>query len=491
MGEHSNQDVPSRLSRAFSGVRARMLASYVILLAIALIASVLVVRQALLVRLDDRVQEDLAQEVEEFQTLARDGVDPETGRQFGRNVKRLFAVYLSRNTPGEGEELITIPREGVPKYVSSERALPAAESLLNPTTVQRWRTLEAVERAEAETPIGEARYVAVPVRADGRTLGAFVVAIFPTGERDEVDEAVLIVAVVAAAVLLIGTLIAFAITGRVLAPLRELRNAADSISGSDLSRRIELEGNDELADLAHTFNGMLDRLQDAFASQRDFIRDASHELRTPIAIIRGHLELLAAYEQTPAERTETVALVTDELDRMRRFVEELLLLAKSERSDFLRLETVDVAMLTEEVLTKAQSLGEREWTLQDNGRGLIVADPQRLTQAMLNLAHNAVEHTGPGDEISIGSTVGPQRARFWVADTGPGVDEEDRERIFSRLARGRRDKARYDGTGLGLSIVQAIAEAHGGTVELDSKPGQGARFEIVVPTDAELRGGLT
>jgi two-component system, OmpR family, sensor kinase len=475
-------------ARPLTGVRARMLASYVVLLAIALVASVVVVRQVLLVRLDDRIQEDLTQEVQEFEKLAG-GVDPETGQPFGGDVKRIFDVYLSRNTPGEGEELITVPRDGIPRYLSSERAEPAADSLLNPATVRRWRTLQEVERAEVETPIGEARYVAVPVKARGRTRGTFVVANFPTDERAEVDEAVRIVAIVAGAVLLIGTLIAFAITGRVLAPLRELRDTADSIGASDLSRRIELDGNDELTELAATFNRMLDRLQDAFASQREFIRDASHELRTPIAIVRGHLELLAEYEQTPDERAETLALVTDELDRMGRFVEELLLLAKAERSDFLRLETVDVAELTEDVLSKAQGLGERQWVRDGNGRGLIVADPQRLTQAMLNLAHNAVQHTDPGDEIAIGSTVGPERARLWVADTGPGVAPEDRRRIFSRLARGRGDRTHHDGAGLGLAIVEAIAEAHGGAVELDSRPGEGARFEIVVPTDAELRGG--
>lgn len=479
----------SRGTTRFTGVRARMLASYVILLAIALVASVVVVRQALLIRLDDRVQEDLTQEVQEFEKLAG-GIDPRTGREFGGDVERIFAVYLSRNTPGEGEELITVPREGVPRYLSSERAQPAAESLLDPATVERWRTLESVERAEVETPAGEARYIAVPVKARGQTRGTFVVANFPREERAEVDEAVRIVAIVAGAVLLIGTLFAFAITGRVLAPLRKLKETADSIGGSDLSRRIELEGGDELAELAGTFNRMLDRLQEAFASQREFIRDASHELRTPIAIVRGHLELLASYEQTPQERAETLALVTDELDRMSRFVEELLLLAKAERSDFLRLETVDVDALTEDVLTKARSLGEREWVRDGNGRGLIVADPQRLTQAMLNLVDNAVRHTEPGDEIAIGSTVGPERARLWVADSGPGVDPDDRERIFNRLARGSRNRARYEGAGLGLAIVAAIAEAHGGTVELDSRPGEGARFELVVPTDAELRGGM-
>jgi two-component system, OmpR family, sensor kinase len=474
--------ISERLSREFSGVRVRILASYVILLAVAMIVSVLVVRQVLLVRLDDRIQEDLSQEVAEFEALAG-GVDPETGRKFGSDVERIFEVYLDRNIPGEGEELITVPRQGGAEYLPSERARPAAASLLDPVTTRRWRTLESVERAEVETPIGEARYVAVPVKHEGRTLGSFVVAIFPEGERDEVNEAVRIVAAVAGAVMIIGTLLAFAISGRVLAPLRDLRTTAERITGSDLSRRIDADGDDELADLAHTFNDMLDRVEHAFNSQREFIRDAGHELRTPIAIVRGHLELLASYEQTPEERTETLALVTDELDRMRRFVDDLLDLAKAERSDFLQLRTVDIATLVDDVLAKAQGLADREWRTDVSSRGLIVADPQRLTQALLALVDNAVQHTGPDDSVTVGASVNSGSARIWVEDSGPGVPEEDRERIFSRLVRGRRGASRYEGTGLGLAIVRAIAEAHGGTAHVSGE--DGARFELILPTDPE------
>ena len=191
---------------------------------------------------------------------------------------------------------------------------------------------------------------------------------------------------------------------------------------------------------------MLDRLDHAFSSQREFIRDAGHELRTPITVIRGHLELLAA-EEDPRERAETIAIVTDELDRMSRFVDDLLLLARAERPDFLEYETVDVEDLSRELLAKAQSLGPREWTLDTSGRGIIVADRQRLTQAVMNLADNAVHHTEDGEEIALGSAVNARYARFWVRDSGPGIDPEEREAIFERLSRGRRAHASYEGTG--------------------------------------------
>jgi two-component system OmpR family sensor kinase len=274
---------PPLVRRITGGVRPRILASYVILLAIAAFASVLAVRQVLLVRLDDRVEEDLQQEVEEFRALAG-GIDPETGRPFGDDVKAIFDTYLRRNVPDDDEELITVPRRGIPQRDAGDNT----ESYSFGDFVGRWRTLAEVERGEIDTPGGPARYVAIPVEGASGTLGTFAVAIFTADERQQVDEAIQIVAAVAAAVLLLGSVIAFSISGRVLAPLRELRDAARSVSGTQMDRRIQVESDDEIAELAGAFNRMLDRLTVAFASQREFIRDVSHELRTPIAVSRGH-----------------------------------------------------------------------------------------------------------------------------------------------------------------------------------------------------------
>jgi two-component system OmpR family sensor kinase len=303
----------------------------------------------LLVRLDDRVQDNLQQEVDEFQRLAEEGVDPETGEPLRKSPNRLFTLYLQRNIPGEGEELVTIPRHGQARYRYSERA--QGYVIDEHELLRRWRNLDEVERDEIDTPIGEARYVAIPVKQGDRTVGSFVVANFVEGELEEVEEAVSIVAAVAGVVLLLGTALAFLATGRVLTPVRELRDAARSVSGADMTRRIEVSGSDELAELGQTFNRMLDRLELAFASQRGFLRDVGHELRTPITIVRGHIELLTEQDSIDAAHwRDVLGLVTDELDRIGRFVDDLSLLARSESPDFLRLETVRLDELSRELV---------------------------------------------------------------------------------------------------------------------------------------------
>ncbi len=469
--------------RRLGSVRARLLLSYVALLVAAAVISVFVVRQVLLVRLDDRVQETLEQEVDEFQQLADEGLDPATGEPLERDPKRLLRIFLQRNIPGEGEELITIPPRGDPRYRQSERA---QEHVIDDRTlIERWRDLEAVERGEIDTPIGEARYVAVPLRRSGDTVGTFIAANFVEGELEEVSEAVRIVAVVGGIVVLLGTALAFIATSRVLTPVRELRDAARSVSGSELTRRIDVRGNDELAELAETFNLMLDRLETAFASQRNFLRDVGHELQTPITIVRGHLELLADPNVDEADKTADLDLVTDEVDRMSRFVEDLSLLARAERPDFLRLETVRLRELGEELIGKARNMGDRTWTVEASSGRTVVADRQRITQAVMNLIDNAVKHTQPGDEIALGSAVDGDRARLWIADSGPGIEPDEAEAIFERFRRGRSGTAGYDGTGLGLAIAQAITRAHGGDMRVVSKAGDGARFEIVIPVEQD------
>ncbi|MFC6094968.1 sensor histidine kinase [Saccharothrix lopnurensis] len=251
---------------------------------------------------------------------------------------------------------------------------------------------------------------------------------------------------------------------------------------SRADRRDRLDwSRDALAALAEQFNAMLDRLEHAFATQRRFLDDAGHELRTPITIVSGHLELMG---DDPAERAEAVRLCADELDRMNRVVGDLLLLAKAEQPDFITPAPADVAELTSDLYAKVRAIGDRHWRLEAIGEGEVRLDEQRVTQAVVQLAQNAVQHTEAGSEVLIGSAVRDGVASFWVADRGPGVRPEDAGAIFERFGRGSTGGAagHRAGAGLGLAIVRAIAEAHHGLVRLTSTPGAGARFAIGIPT---------
>jgi signal transduction histidine kinase len=460
--------------RIFGGARTRILAAFVVLMAFSTAVSVIAIYEVLVVRADDRLDAALQQEVEEFRSLAS-GDDPDTGRPFGPNLQAIFDLFLRRNVPGPGETILMF-LEG--RYYD-ERSSVGGGRLTLGGEAERWAKLRRPESGEVETPTETIRYLAVPVHTAGpEPRGVFVVAANLSAERDDVMEAVQLATLVLLTVLLIASALAWVVAGRLLAPLRALDETARSISETDLTRRIPVSGDDEIAELSRTFNAMVDRLESAFASQRAFVSDASHELRTPITIVRGHLELLG---EDPEERRETIALVVDELDRMSRFVHDLLLLAKAERSDFLRVEQVELGALTDELLDKAAGLGKRTWALEARGEAVLHADRQRLTQAVMGLAQNACQHTKDGDAIWIGSGVDGGEASLWVRDSGPGVAREDQDRIFDRFARAAGSRRRSEGAGLGLAIVRAIAEAHGGRATLASRPGAGSTFTVVVP----------
>lgn len=314
--------------------------------------------------------------------------------------------------------------------------------------------------------------------------GTFVAANFLSGERSEIDDVLRIGAVVFVTVAALATTAVWLLAGRILRPIRLVTEAAREIGEADWSRRIEVDGEDEIAELARTFNAMLDRLESAYSTQRRFIDDAGHELWTPITIIRGHLEVMG---DDPAERAATREIVLDELDRMSRMVDDLLVLARAGQPDFVVVEPVDLAGLTEELVRKADALTGRTWATDATASGTLPADRQRLVQAVMNLVRNAAAYTPEGTPVAIGTALDRQTVRIWVRDEGPGIAEADRERIFERFARGSAGARRTDGTGLGLSIVAAIAAAHGGRLELDTALGKGSTFTIELPIHPEAR----
>jgi two-component system OmpR family sensor kinase len=303
--------------------------------------------------------------------------------------------------------------------------------------------------------------------------------------RDDLVRVAFIYLLASLGSLILVGVVGWLVAGRLLKPLRTLRENSQRINETDLTERIPVQGNDDISELTRTYNQMLDRLQIAIDTQRRFLDDAGHELRTPLTILRGQLEVLDPAD--PFDVTETRLLLLDEIDRMGRMVEELILLSKAQRPDFLVLRSIDLAPFTDDLLDKAQSLGDRDWSLHERGDAQFVGDAHRLTQAMMELALNAVKFSAVGSAISIGSRATPGEVRLWVSDAGMGVRPDELNRLFERFSRASSGLG-VEGSGLGLSIVEAIATAHLGRVELESEPGVGSTFTIVLPQpDAALR----
>ena len=462
----------ARPRRSGVSVRVRITATVAALAATALSGAGLLVYTIESQRLEQQSVDAAEQELDEFVVLNEGGVDPETGEPF-ESVTALLRLFMMRNVPDDDELLVGWVGDGVVNY--SPRSDPLVE---DPTFLATASDLVAEgATSRLDTPDGEVLVTSQPVRR-GADRGALLVVIKLDESRAELRDTMRTYATVALLSMLLLTAVAFWQSGRLLAPLRVLRSTAEEIGETDLARRIPLTGNDDITALTGTVNGMLDRLEEAFVGQRQFLDDAGHELRTPLTVLRGHLEVLDV--GSPQDVAETRELLLDEVDRMARLVGDLVLLAKSDRPDFLDLRPVGLTGFTVDVLAKARALGDRRWSVEETADVTVEVDGQRLTQALLQLCDNAVKHTGPGDEIVLGSSCTAGTARLWVRDSGPGVPARDREQIFERFGRSTVPEG-DEGFGLGLSIVQAIAEAHGGVVTVADASPHGAEFSLLLP----------
>lgn len=479
----TNNSRLNRWQRVFNGVRFRILVWYFLLAGCTVLISILATREIFCERLKMRIDESLIQEVDRFNVLA-DEHNLNVNRASTSELSFLFDKFLESYVQIDNEYIFTLLDGNF--YKSNTQLMPEFITQNN-HILNQWAAEKKSEPIHLVTAQGHRLiYRVEQVGLCSKSRGSVVVIRDYTSDYQTSTEAIFLVIKVTFVILLLFSWLAWFTAGRVLSPLRSLIQTAQSITESDMTQRISVKGKDEIAQLSNTFNEMLDRLQFAFASQQEFLKDAGHELRTPITVIQGHLELLSL---RPDKQDKIIALVIDELSRMNRLVNDLLLLAKTERPDFLNPKPEELDWLTEEFYVKARAIAPRNWRLESKGLSPIFVDRQRLTQAVMNLVQNAVRHSKEGDTITLGSTVRNDYAYFWVRDTGEGIAPEDQERIFERFVRATQTD-RYsegEGAGLGLSIVQAIAHAHGGWVELESTLGYGSTFMIVLPLTGQSK----
>jgi signal transduction histidine kinase len=279
--------------------------------------------------------------------------------------------------------------------------------------------------------------------------------------------------------LLLASLGGYLLAGAALRPIEAMRCRADEISASSLHERLPVApAGDEVARLGVTLNAMLARLEEGLARERRFVADASHELRTPLALLRTELELALRRERTPEALEAAVRSAAAETERLTRIAEDLLVLARSDRSGLvLQLAPTDVADLLHAVAARSAQAGG-EVTVEDGPALVASLDRVLVEQALGNLVDNAIRHGG--GRASLGATASDGTLELRVVDEGPGFPPAFLERAlepFSRAAEGRGGQ----GTGLGLAIVESVARAHGGSAHVANREGGGADASIRVP----------
>ncbi len=300
--------------------------------------------------------------------------------------------------------------------------------------------------------------------------------------QSDVEQTFLLVGAVA---LLAALLAGYLVAARAAAPLRRFAATATEVEAGDLSPRIAADPGAaaELRVLSDSFNLMLDRLEDAFARQRGFVSDASHELRSPLTAIRGQIEVLARDpdpDATDVRRVEAVTLA--ELARVERLVEEMLTLARLDEGVGPALRELDAPRFLRQAVLDAPGAAE----VGELAPGRIDADPEMLGRVVRNLVENARRHAGAEGTIRVSSTVAAGRLRVDVDDDGPGIPSAERESVFDRFHRSDAGRARSaGGSGLGLAIARGIVAAHGGSIRAEESPLGGARISFELP----LRGG--
>jgi signal transduction histidine kinase len=336
------------------------------------------------------------------------------------------------------------------------------------------------------------RMLVAPIVNSGVAVGALQLAI-PLGEVETTLSRLRLVLIVAGlGGIALATGLGWRAAQTALRPVDDIAAAAVEIGRTqDLSRRVSAAHEDEVGQLADAFNQMLDRLDRArgelhhtLQSQRQFLADVSHELRTPLTTMRGNLEVTMRDPSMPPEdRAAAIADALEEAERMSRMVEDLLVLARTGVAQDRAREPVSLATLARDAVDAARTRANGlALTLVADGDPVVEGDADELRRVADNLIDNAIKYT-PTGEIEVTTAVDDRWAVFRVRDTGPGMTPEEARHAFERFWRGVRSRGE-PGSGLGLAIARAVTEKHGGTISLDSRPGEGTTLTVRLP----LRG---
>jgi heavy metal sensor kinase len=333
------------------------------------------------------------------------------------------------------------------------------------------------------------RLATMPVTVDDQARSNWIVRV-ARSDRD-VDAALRqLLAQIALAVpivLLVAIASGLFLAGRALDPIDAITRTAAHIGAEDLGQRLQIHGRDEVGRLAGTFDAMLDRLDRAFQQQRQFTADASHELRTPLTMLMSQIEISLERSRSPEQYQQTLRSLRDDVAELSRLVSELLMLARAEAGqEPLARDRLDLTDIAAGVVSSMQLLAcdrQVQLTAAHEGNVQLSGDETRLLQLTINLVDNAIKYTPRGGKVSVTTRAEPGWAVLEVADTGPGIQPQHRERIFERFFRSDAARSRGNGAGLGLAISRWIAQAHGGDIRVADAISGGATFCVRLPAD--------
>lgn len=402
-------------------------------------------------------------------------------RPAGQSLEAFSESYLQTHVLANGESVAVVLPNG--HLIGSADS----RSLLATPTVIGWSRTPPAKGLRTQISANDGTYLvtAVPLIANGRSVATIVAAANLERVHEDLGRVRNLAIGEAAIALAAAVFGSYFMLRRLLGRVGRITHTAADIAAGALDRRLhDPHDTDEVGQLAATFDVMADKLSAAMAAQRRLLSDVSHQLRTPLTVARGHLEVLnRTGAEDPAAVRETVDLVVDEIDHMKALVEQLLMLGHALEPDFLTLEPVDLRSFCQDLIDTSRVIAPRRWELSEVPDVVLRADAPKLRGALLNLIDNAVHATRDGDVVGLSvHRDATGRTTLSVDDSGPGIPPARRELVLERFARpGAVDS---EGSGLGLAIAQAVARAHGGELVIGDSPHGGCRVSIVLPPAA-------
>lgn len=387
----------------------------------------------------------------------------------------------------------SISREGQSAFITVIRDPEGAVVAATPGVTTGRMVLSAAQledvlgggtaKQDVELPGGrEFRVRSEALRVAGEVVGVVQVAESTETTAGPVDRLLIILIAEGIGATVLALAVAWWLSRGAVKPLEQVIDVATEIEAEDLSRRIGARRQPaEVQRLADTFDAMLDRLDQAFSEQKDFVTDVSHELRTPLTALRGNIDVMLMDQRLDVETRDALERMSSEVERLIRLTNNLLYIASADAGREPERRPVELDVVCLEVLRHGRHLRpDVKLSMAHEDQVVVLGDRDQLKQMVLSLVENGVKYSQTGGQVTMGLYKNGTTARITVDDTGPGIAPEALSRIFERFYRGE-DRSRKSGTGLGLAIANRIAVAHGGSISVESEVGRGSSFTVTLP----------